>query len=76
VPVLVTPTAVAPSTPVANAAPVAPVTPVSAPEVRAKEQSEKPKDLYTELLKYDELRKRGILTDAEVQAVKKKLLSE
>jgi hypothetical protein len=32
------------------------------------------KDLYTEILKLDELRKRGLLTDAEFDAQKKKLL--
>lgn len=32
------------------------------------------KDLYTEILKLDELRKRGLLTDAEFEAQKKKLL--
>lgn len=35
--------------------------------------SEKP-DLYAELVKLDDLRKRGILTDAEFEAQKKKLL--
>ena len=33
-------------------------------------------DLYKELLQLDDLRQRGILTDAEFQAEKKKLLSE
>ncbi|MXV08448.1 SHOCT domain-containing protein [Xanthomonas sp. LMG 9002] len=32
-------------------------------------------DLYTELLKLDDLRKKGLLTDAEFQAQKAKLLS-
>jgi hypothetical protein len=32
------------------------------------------KDLYSEILKLDELRKRGLLTDAEFDAQKKKLL--
>lgn len=39
--------------------------------------SEKPAvagDLYTELLKLDDLRKRGILTDEEFQSEKKKVL--
>lgn len=39
--------------------------------------SEKPAtgDLYTELIKLDDLRKRGILTEEEFQAEKKKVLS-
>jgi hypothetical protein len=32
-------------------------------------------DLYTELIKLDELRRRGILTDAEFQALKTKLIA-
>ncbi|WP_254461228.1 SHOCT domain-containing protein [Xanthomonas sacchari] len=32
-------------------------------------------DLYAELLKLDDLRKKGLLTDAEFQAQKAKLLS-
>ena len=45
-----------------------------APPVAA---SEKPAagDLYTELIKLDDLRKRGILTEEEFQAEKKKVLS-
>jgi hypothetical protein len=41
------------------------------------EVSERPVtgDLYTELIKLDELRKRGILTEEEFQAEKKKVLS-
>lgn len=33
------------------------------------------KDLYGELLRYDDLRKRGIITDAEFDQIKKKLLN-
>ena len=33
------------------------------------------KDLYGELLRYDDLRKRGIITDDEFSQIKKKLLS-
>ena len=33
-------------------------------------------DLYSELLKLDDLKKRGILSEAEFEAQKKKLLSE
>lgn len=36
----------------------------------------KSKDVYTELLKLDDLRKRGIITEAEFEAQKAKLLSE
>jgi hypothetical protein len=36
----------------------------------------KSKDVYTELLKLDDLRKRGVLTEAEFEAQKAKLLSE
>jgi hypothetical protein len=35
-----------------------------------------PADLYNELMKLDDLRKRGILTDAEFEAQKQKLLGE
>ena len=34
------------------------------------------RDVYTELTKLDDLRKRGILTDAEFEAQKKKLLAD
>ena len=48
-------------------APVAlPADPLTQPSV--------PGDLYTELIKLDDLRKRGILTDKEFNAEKKKLL--
>lgn len=36
--------------------------------------AEKPKDHYTELIQLDDLRKRGIITDVEFEAGKKKLL--
>ncbi|HAL36641.1 MAG TPA: hypothetical protein DCP03_00335 [Polaromonas sp.] len=44
-------------------------------DVRTKDESAKPKDVYTELIKLDYLRKKGILTDAEFETQKKKLLS-
>ena len=44
-------------------------------DVRTKDESSKPKDVYAELLKLDDLRKRGILSEAEFAAQKKKLLS-
>ncbi len=33
------------------------------------------KDLYSQLLRYDDLRKRGIITDAEFDQIKKSLLN-
>src|SRR5208282_3458613 len=39
-------------------------------------QSEHPKDIYSELIKLDDLRKRGILTQEEFEAQKTKLLNE
>ena len=44
-------------------------------DVKTKDQTERPKDVYTELIKLDDLRKRGILSEAEFEAQKKKLLS-
>jgi hypothetical protein len=44
-------------------------------DVKTRDQVERAKDIYTELIKLDDLRKRGILTDAEFEAEKKKLLS-
>ena len=44
-------------------------------DVKTKDQTDRPKDVYTELLKLDDLRKRGILSEAEFEAQKKKLLS-
>ena len=43
-------------------------------DVNAKDQTDRPKDVYAELLKLDELRKRGILSQEEFEAQKKKLL--
>ena len=37
-------------------------------------RSEKSQDVYAELLKLDDLKERGILTEAEFDAEKKKLL--
>ena len=45
-------------------------------DIRVKEKSEKSKDVYTELIKLDDLRKRGIISDAEFETQKKKLLTE
>jgi Short C-terminal domain len=44
-------------------------------EIKTKDETEKTPDLYSELLKLDDLRKRGVLTDAEFEEQKKKLLS-
>jgi hypothetical protein len=45
--------------------------------IKTKDTTEKgPPDLYAELTKLDDLRKKGIITDAEFDAQKKKLLSE
>lgn len=43
---------------------------------RSKDEPTGQKDVYTELIKLDDLRKKGILSDAEFEAQKKKLLSE
>lgn len=44
-------------------------------DIKTKDQSEKTKDVYTELLKLDDLRKKGIITEVEFETQKKKLLS-
>jgi hypothetical protein len=41
---------------------------------KVEDTPEKKKDIYAELIKLDDLRKRGIITDAEFEAQKKKLL--
>ena len=43
-------------------------------ETRTKEESAKPKDVYAELIKLDDLRKKGILSEAEFETQKKKVL--
>jgi hypothetical protein len=43
-------------------------------DVRTNEETQKPPDLYAELLKLDDLRKRGLLTDAEFDTQKRRLL--
>ena len=43
-------------------------------EAKPAPQPDRRPDLYTELIKLDDLRKRGILTDEEFQAQQKKLL--
>lgn len=44
-------------------------------DVRTKDQTSKPKDTYSELIKLDDLRKRGILSETEFAAQKQKLLN-
>lgn len=43
-------------------------------EITTKDKTEQKKDVYAELIKLDDLRKRGILTESEFQALKQKLL--
>ena len=43
-------------------------------DLKTKDQTDRPKDVYAELIKLDDLRKREILTEAEFQAQKRKLL--
>jgi hypothetical protein len=43
-------------------------------DINTKDSSDLKKDVYAELLKLDDLRKRGILTDAEFDTQKQKLL--
>lgn len=43
-------------------------------DVKTRDQTDRPKDVYAELIKLDDLRKRGILTEAEFEAQKRKLL--
>jgi hypothetical protein len=44
--------------------------------IRTSDEPEKHPDLYTEILKLDELRKKGLITDAEYEAQKQKYLAE
>ena len=44
-------------------------------DIRTKDESQKPADVYAELIKLDDLRKKGILTDEEFDAQKQKLLN-
>ena len=43
-------------------------------DITTKDKSDQKKDVYAELIKLDDLRKRGILTEAEFQTQKQKLL--
>ena len=44
-------------------------------DVHTKDDSEKKTDLYSELMKLDDLRKKGLITDAEYDSEKQKLLN-
>lgn len=44
-------------------------------DIHIKDESIKTNDVYTELIKLDDLRKKGIITEAEFDLQKKKLLS-
>ena len=44
-------------------------------DIRIKDVSARSKDVYAELVKLDDLRKKGIITEAEFEAQKKKLLT-
>ncbi len=45
-------------------------------DIRTKDETVKHKDVYAELIKLDDLRKKGIISEAEFAEQKKKLLSE
>lgn len=45
-------------------------------DINTTNHTEQSKDIYAELIKLDDLRKRGILTDKEFEAQKKKLLEK
>ena len=45
-------------------------------DIRTKDESVKHKDVYAELIKLDDLRKKGIISEAEFAEQKKRLLSE
>ena len=45
-------------------------------DINTKDESEKHTDLYTEILKLDDLRKRGLISDTEYEAQKQKLLNK
>lgn len=45
-------------------------------EIQSKDATPAKSDLYAELTKLDDLRKKGIITDAEFEALKKKLLDK
>lgn len=44
-------------------------------DVHTKDESDKKTDLYSEIMKLDDLRKKGLITDAEYNSEKQKLLN-
>jgi hypothetical protein len=44
-------------------------------DLRTKDETEKQPDFYAEIMKLDDLRKKGLITDAEFEAQKQKLLN-
>ena len=44
-------------------------------DIRTKDETERRPDLYTEIMKLDDLRKKGLISDAEFEAQKQKLLN-
>ncbi len=47
-----------------------------AADIRTKDETDQKQDLYTELTRLDDLRKRGIITDKEFESEKQKLLNQ
>ena len=45
-------------------------------DIHAKDETPKQADLYAEIVKLDDLRKKGLITDAEFETQKQKLLSK
>ena len=45
-------------------------------DIRTKDETPQRRDIYAELIKLDDLREKGIITDAEFDAQKQKILSE
>lgn len=45
-------------------------------DVHTKDETSKQADLYTEIMKLDDLRKKGLITNAEFEAQKQKLLAK
>ena len=52
-----------------------PMPTVSIQKIETTDSTQKSKDLYTELMKLDDLRKKGIINEEEFQAEKRKLLA-
>ena len=52
-----------------------PMPSVSIQKIETKDSTKKTKDVYTELMKLDDLRKKGVITEEEFQTEKKKILA-